>query len=201
MAATRDDAPAAKSSEGDAAAARMAAAARTTAVVAAAAAPAAKAVDRAVAFLLRSTQHRPQTGAELTAKLAQRGVDGTVAAAALARAGELGAVDDAAFARAWVADRGHRRGYGRTRLRQELRRRRVPDSLIETALDDLADRDDLTVASDLARRRAAGFPTTLEPRAAARRLQAYLVRRGYGPGLAQAVAVRVSGLDRYSDWD
>jgi regulatory protein len=151
-------------------------------------------VAAAFAFLLRSTQHRPQTEAELRAKLAARGVPEDVADAALDRARQVGAVDDAAFAAAWVEDRGRRRGYGVGRLREELRRRLVPEPFIEDALATLEDRDDLAVATDLARTRLRQLPGALQPEAVARRLQGHLERRGYAPGLAQRVAVEVSGL-------
>ncbi|MPZ88806.1 MAG: regulatory protein RecX, partial [Nitriliruptorales bacterium] len=68
------------------------------------------AVGNAVTLILRSTQHRPQTEAELRAKLAAREVPNGIAEAALDRARAAGAVDDAAFAAAWVEDRGRRRG-------------------------------------------------------------------------------------------
>jgi len=157
------------------------------------------AVGAAVAFVLRSTQQRPQTEAEVLGKLAGRDVDADVAETALARAREVGAVDDAAFARAWVEDRGTGRGFGTTRLRQELRRRLVPEPLIADALAAIEDRDDLAVATDLARDRLPSLPAKLQPEAIARRVQAYLVRRGHSPGLAQRVAIEVSGLDRA--WD
>ena len=156
-------------------------------------------VARTVAFLLRSTELRPQTEAELRGRLRSREVPQHVADAALAKARALGAVDDAAFARAWVADRGEQRGFGTARLREELRRRLVPDELIEDALRALDDRDEEQVADELARERFGRMPPSLAPATAARRLTAYLVRRGYRPGLAQRVAVRVSGADRA--WD
>jgi regulatory protein len=155
--------------------------------------------ESALASILRSTEIRPQTEAELAAMLRGRRVPEQEAAAALERAKELGAVDDAAFARAWVEDRGRRRGYGRPRLREELRRRGVPDPLIDDALRTLEPRDDEAVATDLARRQAQRLPVTLPPETVARRLQGWLVRRGYPLGLAQRVALSVSGLDR--DWD
>ncbi|WP_165492225.1 regulatory protein RecX [Egibacter rhizosphaerae] len=156
-------------------------------------------VGDAVAFVLRSTRQRPQTEAELRDKLAERGVASEVVQEALAQARSLGATDDRAFARAWVRDRGQGRGYGALRLRQELLRRRVPDHLVDEALATLEDRDEESVAEDLARERAARFEARIEPDRAARRLAGFLQRRGYPPALAQRVAIRVSGLDR--DWD
>ena len=158
-----------------------------------------KAVAKAVAFGLRSTSNRPQTVAEITTKLHSRFDDGCVVEAAVAQLTAAGALDDRVFAQMWVEDRGRRRGYGIARLRQELTRRLVPDEIAEAALADLEDRDE--VATALARKRFATLPSKLEPAAAARRLQAYLVRRGYGPGLANKIAIQVSGLDRHRDWD
>lgn len=155
--------------------------------------------DAAVAFILRSTRQRPQTRAELERKLHARDIGPRACEAALTRAEQLGAVDDRAFARAWVADRGRGRGYGVPRLRRELERRGVPEIVAEWALEELADRDPLAVATELARQRAARLPATLEPEVVARRLVAYLARRGYEQGLARRVAIAVSGLDRH--WD
>ena len=158
-----------------------------------------EATARAVTFVLRSTKARPQTAAELRRKLADQDYDTTVIDAAIVRATGLGAIDDAAFARAWVADRGLVRGYSVSRLRQELRRRQVPQPQIDDALAQLQDRDDLAVATDLARARAQRMPPTLAPDAVARRLLGFLARRGYSEALARRVAIDVSGLDR--QWD
>lgn len=156
-------------------------------------------VEQAVAFVLRSTRQAPQTSAELADKLRARNVDEDVGRAALARARELGAVDDAAFAQAWVADRGRGRGYGRLRLRRELVRRRVPEALIDEALDGLGEVDEEAVAERLAARRFATLPASLPPETAARRLAGFLSRRGYPPGLSERIAIRVTRLDE--SWD
>jgi regulatory protein len=151
-------------------------------------------VAETVAFILRSTVARPQTEAEIAGRLRSREVPEATAAAALSKAKVLGAIDDAAFARAWVEDRGAQRGYGPTRLREELRRRLVPDELIDEAVGQLAGRDNLAVAMELARERARRFPRTLSREAAARRLHGYLTRRGYPNDLAECVAINVSGV-------
>ncbi|MGH8884954.1 MAG: regulatory protein RecX [Egibacteraceae bacterium] len=150
-------------------------------------------VGETLAFILRSTAARPQTEAEIVGRLRSRQVPGDVAETALTQAKSLRAIDDAAFARAWVCDRGTRRGYGVTRLRQELRRRLVPEDLIEEALTQLEDRDDLAIATELARQWASRLPSTLSREASARRIGGYLTRRGYPLGLAERVAWTVSG--------
>ena len=156
------------------------------------------AVTKALGFLLRSTANRPQTEAEMVVKLRARDYDDDVVAATLARARTIGAVDDAAFAVAWVSDRS-RRGYAPRRLREELRRRQVPDEVVDTALATLGERDELALASALARRRAQQLPASLPPETVARRLVAFLARRGYPEALARAAALAASGLDRDGD--
>jgi regulatory protein len=158
-----------------------------------------EAVRRALAYVLRSTQAKPQSEAEVRAKLTRRGVGGATADAVLAQARRLGAGDDAALARALVDERGVRRGYGVARVRAELEQRRLPGEAIEAALALLDGRDEEAAARDLAERRRAQLPADLEPEAVARRLAGYLARRGHPPALAQRVALQVSTLDRH--WD
>jgi regulatory protein len=158
-----------------------------------------QAAAAAAAFVLRSTRARPQTVAELRDKLAGRGYDEAAIDAAITRGLAVGALDDAAFARAWVGDRGVTRGYAAGRLRRELRTRGVPEPLIDDALAELDDRDDVAVVTELARARAQRMPARLPPETVARRLIGFLARRGYPEGLARRVAVEVSGLDR--EWD
>lgn len=158
-----------------------------------------EAVASAVRFVLRSTKARPQTEAELRAKLRSRDHTDAAIDAAIERATALGAIDDAAFAKAWVNDRGLGRGYSALRIREELRRRCVPEGAIDDAIRLLEHRDDLSVATELARSRAQRMPDALEPEAVARRLLGFLARRGYPEGLSRRVAIQVSGLDR--EWD
>jgi regulatory protein len=158
-----------------------------------------EAVTSALRFVLRSTKARPQTEAELRSKLRRREHPEEVIDAAIERAAAVGAVDDVAFAKAWVNDRGVGRGYTALRVREELRRREVPEPVIDAALGALESRDDLAVATELARHRAQRLPATLTPEAVARRLLGFLGRRGYPEALARRVAIEVSGLDR--EWD
>lgn len=157
-------------------------------------------VKRALGYLLKATSARPVTEAEAKAKLASRAIDEDVAQAALKQAKQAGAIDDAAFARIWVEDRGRRRGFGGPRLRQELTRRKVPETLIDAALAELEeDRDDLAAATELARSRAQRMPPDLPPEAVARRVAAFVARRGYPASLAQRAALTATRADE--PWD
>ncbi len=132
--------------------------------------PRGEAVGRAFAYVLRSTAQRPRTEAEVRASLDSRGL-GDVADEVLVRARAAKAVDDDAFARLWVEDRGRTRGYGAARLRQELRRRLAPEPLIADALLLVEDRDDLAVATGLARAGLGQLPPALQPEAIAAELR------------------------------
>lgn len=155
--------------------------------------------QQALSFVLRSTGNRPQSEAEVAAKLRSRGYGEDVVEETLTLARGYGAVDDAAFAAAWVEDRGWHRGFGVARLRRELRERQIPEALVDEALAALDSRDELAVATEVARERVRQLPASLTTDAIARRLYGYLGRRGYPEALAQRVALSVSGLDRDRD--
>lgn len=134
---------------------------------------------------LRRLSVRARSRKELAQDLKDRDVPPEAAAAVLDRFAELGLVNDAAFADEWVESRGHRSGAGR--LRQELRLKGVADEHIAEAT---AGRDeaDLTIARDLAARKAASMEG-LDAVVRQRRLHAFLARRGF----SSAVIRRVMG--------
>lgn len=158
-----------------------------------------QAVASALRFVLRSTQNRPQTEAEVASKLRGRDYGDDTIERALAEARRQGVVDDSAFAAAWVEDRGRQRGFGAVRLREELGRRGVTPADIDAALRRLDDRDDHTTAVELARTRAQQLPANLTPEAMVRRLGSYLMRRGHPPGLAERAAREVAGASEGED--
>lgn len=154
---------------------------------------------KAVAFLIRSTLRRPLTVEEARGKLRDREVPDAAIDHAVGTAIAKGILDDAGFANAWVADRGVNRGYGRSRLQRELRKRKVAPDVIDAALEQLGADDERAHAESLARRRAQRMPAELEPAKVAGRLVGMLVRRGFPSGLAHEVARKVTATDR--DWD
>jgi hypothetical protein len=100
---------------------------------------------------------------------------------------------------AWFTYDGEQLGQGRRerpQLPEGAHRRRRGD-LQE---DDRAARPGADRRHAVTRRtRLRQLPARLEPEAVARRLTAYLVRRGHPPGLAQRVAITVSGIAE--EWD
>jgi len=143
-------------------------------------------VAEAVAFLRRSTAMAPQSEARLRDKLRERGTRDAVVAQALERARRERLVDDAAMVAALVDER-RRKGHAPARIRRDLRGRGFDDTLLDPVLASAESEDAEAAAYALARDKAAGC-TGLAPEAAFRRVAAYVVRRGYGEGLARKVA-------------
>ncbi|HLF08420.1 MAG TPA: regulatory protein RecX [Dehalococcoidia bacterium] len=136
---------------------------------------------------LRLLALRPRTEAELRRRLGRRGFGAEAIEAAMARLGELGLVDDDAFAHFWVEQRAAFRPSGRRRLFAELRAKGVARETVDAALQG---QDDAASIEALARRRA-DVLGDLDAATLSRRLEAFLVRRGYQPSLARLTVRRV----------
>ncbi|MDL2345631.1 RecX family transcriptional regulator [Deinococcus sp. MIMF12] len=132
-----------------------------------------KARDDLLAYAFRALAGRALTEAELRTRLARRTDDPTLAAEVLARVQELGYQNDAGVARA----EGSRRGVGGFRVRQTLRRRGVPEELIENTLAARDPQQEAQEARELLRRRWPALARKRDPRASA---YAFLARRGFG---------------------
>ena len=129
-------------------------------------------------FVCNSLATKAQSIAEIEAKLAARGVGPVDAAAVVAEARRLGYLDDAELA-GQLARGLRKRGYGRRRAAQTLRRRRLPDTIAALALEDAyGGRDEDVLAAHVLGRRAVGDA------AARRRAVSFLVRRGFSPTAA-----------------
>ena len=134
------------------------------------------------AFVVNSLAAKAQSVAEMTAKLAARGVSEAEARDVIEEALRLGYLDDAELAgqlaRGFLA-----RGYGRRRAEQALRRRGIPAALAEDALSTAFDE-----ADEVALARAALGSRSMDDDAARRRAAAFLARRGFSSSAAwQAV--------------
>ncbi len=100
-------------------------------------------------------------------------------------------LDDGALAATLVRTLRDRKNLGRGALTTELRRRKLTDAAIESAISELDD-DDLARAIDVAVKRA-GQLAYLDATTAKRRLGAFLMRRGYsGSTVSAAVAAALS---------
>jgi regulatory protein len=139
---------------------------------------------------LRLLELKPRTEGELHQKLCERGIPQDVADEIITRYAQVGLLDDRAYARMWVESRMRSRGLGAAALRQELRRHKVPDALIDEALAQLEPEDGLEAAVDCVRPRVARCPLPLSPKDQ-RRLVNFLMRRGHGLDTARRALARV----------
>lgn len=144
------------------------------------------AFDVARQIVLRQLSHGPRTRKQLEDKLRQRGCEDEVATAVLDRMTEVGLVDDAAYAEMLVRSRQETKGLATRALGHELRRKGVPDELVEAALEDVDAGAERDRARALVERRLRSLHG-LERGVQTRRLAGFLARKGYDAGLAYQV--------------
>jgi regulatory protein len=133
-------------------------------------------------ILLDQLTGQARSRAELSERLARKGVPEGIAARLLDRFEEVGLVDDEAFARAWVQSRQPGKGLARRALAQELRRKGVEDDVARAALDEVDPDDEIEAARALVRRRLRTVGR-LDRDTAVRRLSGMLARKGYPAGV------------------
>lgn len=142
--------------------------------------------DDLLAYAFRALGGRALTEAELRTRLLRRTADGALVAEVLARVQELGYQSDAGVAHA----EGQRRGVGRFRVYQTLKRRGVPGELIEDALAGRDPADERADAAALLARRWPSLARKRDPHASA---YAFLARRGFPPDVIRAAISEVAG--------
>jgi regulatory protein len=138
--------------------------------------------EAARARALRMLDARDRSQAELASRLRDDGYSDAVSLAVADSLADAGVIDDARLAEALVAAAAYRKGYGRRRVLQELRRRGISDTLAATVLDRDYDHD---AEVDQARHTAERLRRTVRD---SRRLAERLVRRGFGWETAVAAA-------------
>jgi regulatory protein len=152
-------------------------------------------VDKAGGLALRILGQRELTRAELTARLARRGVDEDTCAEVLAQLERARLVDDELYARLWVDSRHHGKGLPRATLARELRRKGVDEALVQTSLAGIDAEAETAAARALLVKRLPSVQG-LSHEAAYRRLTAFLARKGFHPG--QCAALVTEALRAYS---
>jgi SOS response regulatory protein OraA/RecX len=97
-------------------------------------------------------------------------------------------LDDVALGETLVRTLRDRKGYGRSALTGELRRRKLDALAIELALDGLDD-DELERATEIAHKRASQL-RSYDAETAKRRLSAFLMRKGYSGSVVSTAVQR-----------
>lgn len=155
------------------------------------------AVARALAFIRRSTNAQPASEGRLRDKLSQRDLPARAIDLAIERARREQLVDDEVLVHA-LAEERRAKGHAASRIRMDLRKRGLPDDLIDQALAATEREDPEAVAFGVGRAKAPSY-AHLEPEAAFRRLVGYLARRGHAEGLARKVAREVVYVEREAE--
>ncbi len=132
--------------------------------------------------------HRARTRHEVRRKLAQAGVPEDAIEPTLDGLAARGYLDDEAYARQYAESRARVSGYGPQRIRQELMRRGVDRSTIESALADEIDRDDVRAsAREQAEKKWRLLAREADPYKKRRKLSDFLVRRGFSYEVVQEI--------------
>lgn len=133
---------------------------------------------------IRQLARRGMSRWELEQVLTRRDIDPEVFGPELDRLQALGVIDDASLAVTLAFTQHSRKGLGRTAIEQELRRRHIDPALIEAALADIGEDDELERATELAIKRI-GQLSTYDDETARRRLHGFLARKGYASDIVR----------------
>ncbi|WP_233265465.1 regulatory protein RecX [Leifsonia sp. AG29] len=133
---------------------------------------------RAAGLTIRQLARRGMSRWELEQLLTRREIAPDVFGPELDRLEAMGVIDDASLATSLAFTQHSRKGLGRTAIEQDLKRRHIDPELIEVALADIGDDDELERASELAIKRI-GQLSSYDDETARRRLHGFLARKGY----------------------
>jgi SOS response regulatory protein OraA/RecX len=139
---------------------------------------------KVTAVTIRQLARRGMSRWELEQVLLKREIEPEVFGPELDRLEAMGVIDDASLAVSLAFTQHSRKGLGRTAIEQELKRRHIDPVLIETALADIADEDELERATELAIKRI-GQLSSYDDETVRRRLHGFLARKGYGSSVVR----------------
>ncbi|MCU0494081.1 MAG: RecX family transcriptional regulator [Chloroflexaceae bacterium] len=148
--------------------------------------------DKAFQAALRFLNARPRSTTEVRERLAQKSFQPEAIDLAVARLVELGLLNDEQFARFWVENRLTCRPRGARMLREELRRKGVSRTVVDTVLHDeelTGDEDERALT--LARAALRKYADAPDRATFQRRLGGYLQRRGFDAGSTMKIVNRL----------
>jgi len=140
------------------------------------------------AFLL--LKFRQRSAKEITQRLKQKNFDDSVIKETLSFLKRQGFVDDESFAKAWIDSR-LKKPLGLRRIKEELRIKGIDTNIIESNLKKIKqDYLEEEVVARIAADRLSKLKG-IEPQKAKRRTFAYLLRRGFSPGVILDTLARI----------
>ena len=131
--------------------------------------------------------YRPRSSAEVATYLKKRQVPAETIDTVIDRLQRAGLLDDDAFARYWVENREQFRPRGARALRSELRRKGVPPTAVEKALEGIDEAESAYRAAGSRVRRL----SHLDYQAFRRRLGGFLQRRGFAYDVVRETVERL----------
>jgi regulatory protein len=150
-------------------------------------------LSKAKNYVYRILARRMYTCKEIRNKLAERGYTDEVIQDIITTLERYGYLNDRTYAEEWIRSRMASKPKGKMALRQELARKGVEKSIIEDALSEAFDESqEKGMALDLARQRAPLYSSD-DPAVAKRKLQGFLLRRGFDFETVKDVIERVIG--------
>lgn len=136
-------------------------------------------LSKAKSYVYRILARRMYTTKEIRDKLAERGYIDRITQDIIATMERYGYLNDRTYAEEWIRSRIRMKPKGKFALRQELARKGIEKSIIEDALAQAFDEsNEMDMALDLARRKVRSYSSD-DPFAARRKLQGFLLRRGF----------------------
>jgi regulatory protein len=133
---------------------------------------------RAENISLHALSRRGVSSSEMASLLAARDLDPEVVDAEVSRLEGVGLLNDRELAENLVRAKQERKGLGRGAVTSELRSRGIDPGIVDEVLAETDDDDEQARADEWARKRA-GSLRGLDQATAERRLNGYLMRRGY----------------------
>jgi regulatory protein len=143
--------------------------------------------------LVRKLARRSLSETEALEFAVQEGLTAAQANTILDHLRELGYVDDRALAEQLKHSLSERKGQSKAVVARAMSARSIDRDIINEVLEDIEQEDELTVATELARKRASQM-SGLDRQTLERRLTGFLARRGY-PGniVREAIAPVLTG--------
>ncbi len=143
--------------------------------------------QRAFQVLTRLVGIRPRTESEMSRRLTEKGFAPEVAERAIAQGRRAGLLDDRLFARLYAEDRLMSRPCARRLLAQELSNKGIHRQLAQEAASNALPEVDEQELAERALAGGAHLWDRVSPDVARRRAAAFLLRRGFTPGVARKV--------------
>ena len=152
-------------------------------------------LSKAKNYVYRILARRMYTNKEIRNKLVEREYLDKIIEEVIATLERYGYLNDRTYAEEWIRSRMRSKPKGKIALRQELARKGVDKSIIEDALNQEFDESrEMDMVLELARRRMKSYRRD-EPFAARRKLQSFLLRRGFSYGTVKYAVDQVMNTD------